>query len=259
MAQQPHDNEDQNSEYQFKDDQNTEAEYNYVEEPQVSTTSARPKIKVKPIITVILIIIVLFIVYKVIHSIIEKRANSSLTAIPTVSIQSTSPVPTQQSAVQNNNQALLAQLPDLATSVASLQASNQDLANKIQQQQFQDQTNMTTMQQSIDNVSTQMQKISDSVSSLSAAFYKQQEMQQRAAYEKAQVAARKAAALRNQKNYFVDAVIPGRAWLKGADGSALTVAVGDELPGYGKVIAINPYSGEVRTTSSIIPYATSAD
>lgn len=52
-------------------------------------------------------------------------------------------------------------------------------------------------------------------------------------------------------SYFVDAVIPGRAWLKGAKGKILTVAVGDPVPGYGVVTSINPQRGWVDTSTGI--------
>lgn len=49
----------------------------------------------------------------------------------------------------------------------------------------------------------------------------------------------------------VHAVIPGRAWLKQADGSILTVIEGDNLGDYGKVLAIDAPAGAVVTSSGI--------
>ncbi len=45
----------------------------------------------------------------------------------------------------------------------------------------------------------------------------------------------------------VDAIIPGRAWLRDGSGQLLTVSEGDELPGYGRVIDIDARVGLVRT------------
>lgn len=47
--------------------------------------------------------------------------------------------------------------------------------------------------------------------------------------------------------YHMRAVIPGRAWLEDDQGQSLSVAVGDRLPGYGKVTAINSQQGYVAT------------
>lgn len=50
--------------------------------------------------------------------------------------------------------------------------------------------------------------------------------------------------------YFVQAVIPGRAWLVNEKGQATTVRVGSEIPGYGSVKEIDPPEGRVVMTSS---------
>lgn len=47
----------------------------------------------------------------------------------------------------------------------------------------------------------------------------------------------------------LDAAIPGRAWLLGADGETSTVTEGDEIPGYGRVTKIDPAAGVVVTSS----------
>lgn len=52
--------------------------------------------------------------------------------------------------------------------------------------------------------------------------------------------------------YYVEAVIPGRAWLKAADGTTLTVSPGEVVPKYGRVTSINPDNGTVATTSGKI-------
>ncbi len=46
--------------------------------------------------------------------------------------------------------------------------------------------------------------------------------------------------------YSVQAIIPGRAWLKSDTGETVTVAEGDILKNYGKIIKIDPYDGVVQ-------------
>lgn len=46
-------------------------------------------------------------------------------------------------------------------------------------------------------------------------------------------------------SYTVQAIIPGRAWLKSEGGETVTVAEGDTLKGYGRVMKIDPYDGVV--------------
>lgn len=57
--------------------------------------------------------------------------------------------------------------------------------------------------------------------------------------------------------YTVEAVVPQRAWLQAADGSTITVMMGDDIPGLGAVVSIDPYSGNVTTASgTVVKYGT---
>ncbi len=49
--------------------------------------------------------------------------------------------------------------------------------------------------------------------------------------------------------YYIQAVIPGRAWLIAANGSTLTVREGTAVPGYGVIKLIDPNQGRVLTSS----------
>ncbi|MES2218099.1 MAG: hypothetical protein V4501_06785 [Pseudomonadota bacterium] len=46
--------------------------------------------------------------------------------------------------------------------------------------------------------------------------------------------------------YSVQAIIPGRAWLKSDNGETVTVAEGDILKNYGRIMKIDPYDGVVQ-------------
>lgn len=50
----------------------------------------------------------------------------------------------------------------------------------------------------------------------------------------------------------LQAVVPGRAWLRTRAGETLTVAVGDSLPDGVRVTAIDAKGGEVRTSSGVV-------
>jgi len=52
-----------------------------------------------------------------------------------------------------------------------------------------------------------------------------------------------------QSVYYIQAVIPGRAWLISTNGSTLTVREGTNIPGYGVVKLIDPNQGRVITSS----------
>lgn len=46
--------------------------------------------------------------------------------------------------------------------------------------------------------------------------------------------------------YTIQAIIPGRAWLKSETGDTVTVAEGDLLKDYGRIVKIDPYDGIVQ-------------
>lgn len=49
--------------------------------------------------------------------------------------------------------------------------------------------------------------------------------------------------------YYIQAVIPGRAWLVATNGNTLTVREGSTIPGYGIVKLIDPSQGRILTSS----------
>ncbi len=50
----------------------------------------------------------------------------------------------------------------------------------------------------------------------------------------------------------VQAIIPGRAWLRSERGELITVIPGDEVPGYGRVVSIDAASGSVVTSTRAV-------
>jgi len=57
------------------------------------------------------------------------------------------------------------------------------------------------------------------------------------------------------QTFYVEAVVPGRAWLQGSDGETISVSIGSYLEGYGRVTRIDEDRGVVATSSGhVIPY-----
>lgn len=52
--------------------------------------------------------------------------------------------------------------------------------------------------------------------------------------------------------YYIRAMIQGRAWLMTPEGATLTVSEGDNLPGYGQIVSIDPHKGEITTSSGAV-------
>lgn len=59
--------------------------------------------------------------------------------------------------------------------------------------------------------------------------------------------------------YYIQAVIPGRAWLMSNQGKSLTVSRGSSVPGYGTVRVINAKVGRVFTSSGRVIRFSQAD
>ncbi len=52
--------------------------------------------------------------------------------------------------------------------------------------------------------------------------------------------------------YYVTGIMPGRAWLMSAEGVSMTVAQGDFIPGYGRIIRVDALAGTVMTEHGLI-------
>lgn len=262
MADNPYDKEGgSQNEYQFQDDQDIH-EYKYEDKP-VSETPASVSGKRRPIAMIVGIIIAIFVIYEIGHLLFRSKIKtiapqSAVVSQPVIPVQQV----TQKPAQMNNNLTGLnsspvsqAPSPDqeaLTDQLSKLQTSVQSLADSLDKQQFQNQTSTMSVQESINGLGDKLDQAVESLQALTAAEQTRQAQEQQAARDKI----RQQAAYRKQKQYFVDAVIPGRAWLKAIDGSTITVALGQKVPGYGVVTLIDPYSGVVKTSTGIIPYGT---
>jgi intracellular multiplication protein IcmG len=276
MAREPYDNENTGSDYQFSADQESSpADYQYEEAPieqPKQKTARKPLDKKKLIIiaAVVLVLVIIFIVYSLMggkksQSVTTASTTPAVTA-PVTTTTSTPQIEQQEQAIQqvkvptlsSTEKSDLAAVPDLEKAVEQMKTVSTNLAQSVSQAQFQNQTDITNLESSVSKLSDSLKQVTATVTTLSNAVYQQQQAQRQAAYARQQASEKAAAAIRQRRDYFVDAVIPGRAWLKGIDGSTITVAVGNKLPGYGTVLSINPYSGVVKTSAGDIPYAASA-
>lgn len=67
-----------------------------------------------------------------------------------------------------------------------------------------------------------------------------------------QVASHKKKKVFKHSDYHVEAIIPGRAWLTDSKGNTITVSVGDEIKGFGKVYKISPSLGTVKMSKGTV-------
>jgi len=59
--------------------------------------------------------------------------------------------------------------------------------------------------------------------------------------------------------YYIHAIVPRRAWLQTKNGEAITVQIGDNIPGYGVVKSIDASEGVIATSSNKMIHFNSND
>lgn len=121
--------------------------------------------------------------------------------------------------------------------------------NQQQQTISQLQTNMEALQESVNTVNNSVGTLSQKMDALDSKLTKP--------VVKPLV---RSAPIQPPVNYIIRAMVPGRAWLQGSNGSSLSVAVGNEVPGHGTVADIQLNSGQVTMSDgSVFSYDTNGN
>jgi len=137
---------------------------------------------------------------------------------------------TKQNEMQNSISALNSQVNQLSNQLNSLSNNYQSLTQDI-----------SAMQNKLNLAIQAIEELSASQKS------KKQIMPTTHHYSKV----RRASPI-HYEQYFIQAIIPGRAWLISSNGQTLTVTVGSRVPGYGTIKKILPLEGRVILSSGRI-------
>ena len=117
---------------------------------------------------------------------------------------------------------------------------------------------VSTMTASLDEIKQSMEQISEKMEQQSQQMVRLQSIQRTRRLASTQKAKRVTPKV-EQTRYFIQAIIPGRAWLMSTKGTMLTVSRGSAIPGYGDVRLINPKLGRIFTSSGRIIQFSQAD
>jgi intracellular multiplication protein IcmG len=240
-------------EYQLSDDDETvyepeEEHHRAGGSPEESKPPKKPS-KKRFFIGIIVVIVVIFVSYRLIRFISARREVKPVTAVAVTK----KPL---QVVVKPTSK----QIPTFSEiqKVKQLQQKNVTAMEDLKKQQSGTQTSlegfhqrMSSIDNRIDNLQGLTKNMASQVKEVQQTQQKQQQARKAMLARRARAKAARIRQLRRKKSYFVQAVIPGRAWLRGADGSAITIIKGDKIPGYGQVVAIDPYSGVVAMSSGI--------
>ncbi|CAM4504889.1 MAG: hypothetical protein LEGION0403_FIIPPAGN_01919 [Legionella sp.] len=160
------------------------------------------------------------------------------------------PQPTQQLAPQPVQQPTLpvAQDAALKQQVESIVTNQQNVQSQVSSMNEQ----VGNVNNNVNNLSAQITQLNQTITDLTNQLNKQSEviavLMERT---KPKVVRRVLPPQRygHANIYYINAVIPGRAWLIGTNGSTLTVREGTKIAGYGVVKLIDSMDGRVLTSS----------
>jgi hypothetical protein len=157
------------------------------------------------------------------------------------------PVIQQIAPVQQPNLEVMSQLSGMAQSASSMHDTVANL-----------QTQLQTLQSSVEQVSQTNQQYQSVLIDLSKKINDLQDVQNKLLAEqvKQPVKAKSNVFQIPPVDFYTRAVVRNRAWVMGSDGENASIAVGDSLKGYGKVISIDANTGTINTSSGrVINYA----
>lgn len=235
------DNEDdvelQQEEYQYSDPDSAET---YAEEPQEQPPVGVRDDRRKRIILILVILGLLFVVFQFVKA---KSKTAKTTEPPVVSniekAMQEKPVPEQavsaQPATPVSEQQLTLDAANTNTPVS------EPSAKSVEQIQ--------SLQTSLSNLENSVKSLTEKVDVL-----KKQERVVKAStiQRKAKPILKRHHSIMTMKPdvYYIHAIVPRRAWLQTKNGEAITVQIGDTVPGYGVVKSIDASEGVVATSSN---------
>jgi intracellular multiplication protein IcmG len=145
------------------------------------------------------------------------------------------------------------------TDVSNLQTAQRQIESELSDLR----TQVSTVNQNISDLSAKMADVQQTMLVLRERLEQQSEQMVRvqSIHRAKRTAAAKPAprAAAPKSVYYIQAIIPGRAWLMSNEGSSLTVSRGSAVPGYGSVRLINAKIGRVFTSSGRVIQFSQAD
>jgi intracellular multiplication protein IcmG len=139
--------------------------------------------------------------------------------------------------------------------IAALEADSSKLISQMQSDYVQKLNDFATqnkaLQDQVQTLNSRMATMETQLNQLVQALTHQNQSERS---EPAAVPGMEEAAPEHRISYNVQAIIPGRAWLRSDNGETVTVAEGDVVKSLGRVMKIDPYDGvvEINTGSKTV-------
>ncbi len=285
MDNEPHDE----TEYQFNDAEDATFEPSSPTESKGDEPANRPKKSsgLKTVLVIIFLVVAAFVIYKLYSFFVAPKVKTTPSVTPISTIQKSSKLTTNISSIptkttpaaikpivampkvttskvtipavtktvkstpiQTVATTQVKDLNTLAQAVSKVQSSSDSINSKLTQNDLR----MNSLDQKITTLNNGLSELQDTLSSVQSNLKQTRTLENQINAYRKQLSALTERKIRLRKQYFVQAVVPGRAWLRGADGTARTISIGETLPGYGKIRTIDPYSGTVTTSTGVKLY-----
>lgn len=256
------DNDQNNDEYKFAEldslDNESMEEESGLNSPTPPSQGRYPETKnvKRNALIAVGVLVLAMVIYKLVGWMYSGKSDveSSQTTVTPIAqvapepVQTTiTPAPTPAPIVQQPPTVITANDSDLKQKVSAIELSQQTVKAEVSSVGQQ----VGTVNNNINNLNTQIANLNQVIGNLSTQVAKQSaEINMLMAHYKPKPAKRvirQAGAPRVV--YYIQAVIPGRAWLIGSNGSTLTVREGTKIAGYGIVKLIDSMQGRVLTSS----------
>ena len=243
---------DNNDEYQYSDMDVMDPDLENLEDTSLSEDSLPPNKPVlnKDLIYKALFIVVLFIVVMMIYKFMGSIFSSKNTSKVPVAVSTQPPAPMPQPMVMAPGPVIpTTPSPEVTQKLATLDATQQSLSTDMSNLNNQ----VVTLGSSVSDLSSKVDQLNQTITALASQLAEQsQQIALLTAHARTTVThvvhkPQTRAAARPQ--FYIQAVIPGRAWLISITGVTMTVRDGTNVPGYGVVKLIDPNEGRILTSS----------
>lgn len=256
------DNEQQNDEYEFSDlDALNPESYESLDSeeglpPKESRAFYSPQHLKRNVFIVIGIVVLAMILYKFLGAYFSAKkttAPASVQREPTPIQPKAPPKQTQLPSVKkmpSSSPPAAAVSPEVAQKLSALEITQASVKSEVNEVG----NELNGLNANINSLSAQLSELNQALSALNAKIDDQARDIDRLMVRMKPKPAVKPVVKKTApvKKYFVQAVIPGRAWLIASNGTTLTVREGSTIPGYGSVKLIDATQGRVLTSSGTV-------
>ena len=186
----------------------------------------------------------------------QTYSNQTMQQAPVSSTPVVTVVPSQNT--MNGSPMVIGLPASVEAKAASMASSNQQMANQLQTDYMQKLNDFViqnkALQDQLQTLNTRVASMEAQINQLTQTIIRQNQQSTGGGGGSSNNSSQEEAAPGPKIAYSVQAIIPGRAWLRSDSGETLTVAEGDAIRGVGRVTKIDPYDGivEINTGNRVV-------